>query len=505
MIDIRRAFVGDTAKYLPAVIVSSLAGMFFLPILTRLFVPSVYGDYTLAISVLSFLQVMISSWLSSAVIRFYDSAEQKGQVSYFTVSAFRIVIVGSTVLAGLSFGITLLFRSYLESEFFYLLCLVPLLLVVSSLLELPLQVMRARRWVGTYSLFLIARTLLAPLAGVGLSIMLGGSVIGMMWGSILLIGLLVPVSYSICFQRTIWLNQFSWDWAGRLLGFGLPLVPSYLLVIVLDISDRFIIGAYRGTGEAGLYALSYTVAILPISLITVLVTQASAALIVSLWERDGRLATESFLTFVTRIYCLITLPAVIGLSLVARDLLAVFATPEYLPGYIIFPFVSAGGFLIGIQWIAQRGLLLANKTRIILILYTMAGLVNLAANLLLVPRFGYEAAAWTTVASYLLLLVLIALGSGRYLTWNIPYSSLVRSLVACLLMGMTVWFMLNQVSEGAILRLVVAVMTGIVSYGAGLILTREIKIHQVVTSLSRLRIRSLDNDLEKKTGIVGEI
>ncbi len=49
MIDIRRAFVGDTAKYLPAVIVSSLAGMFFLPILTRLFVPSVYGDYTLAI------------------------------------------------------------------------------------------------------------------------------------------------------------------------------------------------------------------------------------------------------------------------------------------------------------------------------------------------------------------------------------------------------------------------------------------------------------------------
>ena len=42
--------------------------------------------------------------------------------------------------------------------------------------------------------------------------------------------------------------------------FGLPLIPSTVFVWVLNLSDRYIIGYFHGSGQVGLYATSYDLA-----------------------------------------------------------------------------------------------------------------------------------------------------------------------------------------------------------------------------------------------------
>jgi O-antigen/teichoic acid export membrane protein len=59
-------------------------------------------------------------------------------------------------------------------------------------------------------------------------------------------------------------------------------------------------------------------------------------------------------------------------------------------------------------------------------------LLNVAANILLLPRFGMMAAAWTTVGSYMLAIVLsVALGR-RHVRTPFPPRAAGRTLVACL-------------------------------------------------------------------------
>ncbi len=109
----------------------------------------------------------------------------------------------------------------------------------------------------------------------------------------------------------------------------------------------------------------------------------------SIWETPGRESTETFLTFLTRLMILVGIP-VVGLSLLsARQVMILFSTPDYVQGALSFPWWLPGVSCWGWQWIAQRGMILANKTVRIMVLYSVAGLSNIIANLLLVPKMGY--------------------------------------------------------------------------------------------------------------------
>jgi len=69
----------------------------------------------------------------------------------------------------------------------------------------------------------------------------------------------------------------------------------------------------------------------------------------------------------------------------------------------------------------------------------IAVLVHICLQLLFVPRYGYIAAAVSTLFGYTTLLILHTLGSRPHLTWRVPLITLRNVLVATLAMGLTAW------------------------------------------------------------------
>ncbi len=66
---------------------------------------------------------------------------------------------------------------------FLLLMIVPVQMFASTLLVLPLHVLRARRQLGVYNVVSVAKTVLPVAGGVVASLLMGRSVVGMMAGS----------------------------------------------------------------------------------------------------------------------------------------------------------------------------------------------------------------------------------------------------------------------------------------------------------------------------------
>lgn len=69
------------------------------------------------------------------------------------------------------------------------------------------------------------------------------------------------------------------------------------------------------------------------------------------------------------------------------------------------PPIAAGVFLTSISNLYSNILVYYKKTKYIMFAAIAAAVVNVALNLVAIPLFGYGAAAYTTLASYIILAV----------------------------------------------------------------------------------------------------
>jgi O-antigen/teichoic acid export membrane protein len=89
------------------------------------------------------------------------------------------------------------------------------------------------------------------------------------------------------------------------------------------------------------------------------------------------------------------------------EVFAVLVDPAYSAGMAVVPVVAFAYVLYGLHVIFLAGIYLENKTAFIAKAGGVSALVNVAMNLVLIPRFGMWAAAGTTLLSFGLLTVLV--------------------------------------------------------------------------------------------------
>jgi O-antigen/teichoic acid export membrane protein len=183
----------------------------------------------------------------------------------------------------------------------------------------------------------------------------------------------------------------------------------------------------------------------------------------------------------------------VGLILLRREAISILTTPEYVPGSAVIVWVGIALFFHGYTLVIGSVFDMTKKTMIPFINFVIAGVFNMIANLILLPRFGYMAAAWTTCAAYGLLLALSVISCRRIVrlkmigdyTWKVP--------LAAGVMGLAVILLKSHV-HSSLLGLAALVMLGIVVYGAVVLMLGTLSaderdgLRQLVSALLR-RIR----------------
>ena len=476
-----KRFSKETLLYLPAQLVPALLAFISIPLFTRMLSTGEFGRYTLLISSIGVMSILLS-WLQMAVSRFYPALPQ----------AELPILVRTALLALIGFGVVIGLMAYggsylaltAESSYRPLIGIGVLIFIFQGVFFLLAQVLRARLRPGVYSLFVVWERC----ATLGLSVLFvasfGLGVPGMLWAVVLGSVSALPWLWRQVFQGVRTIGPISAPMLRELAAYGLPLTIGQLGGWVLHMSDRYQIQAFYSAREVGMFAAAYTLASHSITVYARLIRLSSDPLLYKTWEQKGQEATRQFLNAITRLYLLVGIPLVVGMSVLAKPTMQVLTGADFASGYSIIPWVASGAFFLGLQYRFNQTLTIIKRTRVIMMSIIVAGVINLGLNYWLLPIWGYQIAAVTTLVSYVILCAMQAAAASYYFRWPFPWASLSRSLIAAAIMsGGLVYFQL-RFDFRPIWTLCLAVPSGGLIYGAALcglgeLSTRE---RQVITA-----------------------
>lgn len=461
-------FIKDMAKYSLSQLLPALTSFVTTPILTRLFLPAEYGNWALALSVSSFLVALAASGLGSAVIRFYPAYKAKSSLKTFftTMSIFTGLI--TAFIAGAGYLIISLFRDQFPRALTDYLPLILLIFISQSVFTVFMALLRAQEKSGTFTTFQLLNNYGSLGMGLLLVIGFGLRIDGLLWGSVLTLAFVLPVLIFLASKDVNFrLHYFNLQDGLRMFEYAWPLTLGGVAMWGLRLSDLFIISFFKSDHDVGLYTVSYNISAKSIELLVSLFLLSVSPLIMNTWERQGKTMTEENLAMVTRVYLIVCLPAVVGLSILALPFVALLTAPEYHAGYKIVGFVTTSSFVWGLANIAQTGMTVKKNTRRLGANQIFAASLHIGLAILLVPRFGYGAAAVTTLIGYTTLLILHTIASRPHLTWHFPFKTLRNTIIASSGMGLVaslVYGLSRDDGNGSPLFLLLSILASVLIY-----------------------------------------
>lgn len=483
-----KGLLADMFKYLPAQIVPGIVGLVSMPVVTRLFPPGVYGNYCLATATVVVLTTLFG-WLPTSVIRYYPAYRKQGRLDVFHSTVLNLAGIALVVLATL-YGATLFaLRSRMPARLWHLLMIGGLLFAVTCTFNLLQWFLRSKRLVGRYSAFAVWQSAAGFGLGMVLIFLLGFGIEGLLFGGILSIMLVLPLQWKEVagVDTRARFGRIDPHAAKAMLTYGTPLVAGNLAAWVLALSDRYILGLFHDSVDVGVYSLSYNIADRSLMLLTALFTMASGPIAMHIWENRGEHDSRQFATEVARLYLLACVPAVVGLSVLSLLVVRTLSGAAYVGGHTIMPCILLGVLLLGIQQLYQSGLLFHQKTSFITLAIVTAGVLNVFLNVLFVPRYGYYAAAATTLVSYAALLLLMIWLSRRFFVWSFPGRSLLNVVIASGVMGIVLRYVATVLGLPPAPLLVLCIGVGVVVYSVVLLVLGEFSSQELLTFRQAVR------------------
>lgn len=199
----------------------------------------------------------------------------------------------------------------------------------------------------------------------------------------------------------------------KFINYGLPVVSIGIISQLLSASDLLILKFYGYTYEVGIYSANYNIAEKSIfALLTIMTSAFTPILYKKSTISDFNLRKE--ITKVVTVFLIISLPILAIIWTYSLEISNIFLEKRYTSGFFIIPLVSIAGIFMGVASFFSESLTLAEKTKQLAYLYSVALIVNILLNIIFIKDYGMIAAVYSTVASYFILMGLIYLRSLKY-------------------------------------------------------------------------------------------
>jgi O-antigen/teichoic acid export membrane protein len=445
--------------YLPANIVQAAVGLLTIVIFTRLLSPHEYGFYALGFTVMTVVHTAFFTWNEAAMARFWAGEEMKGEASDHLATIYR------------TWGVLLLVLPIAALVVFF----IPMEpgLRIAALAGLGAVLPRTLE-----KLFQERRRAAGEVRGsVALDIGLtgGGFILGalMAWvgmgGAAPLLGTGLAAAICIVFVfRPEWARsaggRFQKARMRNYFSYGTPVALAMALALVLSSTDRILIASFLDEASVGVYHAGYSLANRTLDVVFIWLGAAGGPALIMALEKGGPEALRDAARQQSAFMLLLTVPAAVGLAMVARPLADILVGPELRVGAAqVTPWIAASGFLSGMTtYYFGTAFTLARRTKMLLVAMSVPAIANIVLNLVLIPQLGLKGAMISTVASYALgLVVQVVLGRGP-VSLPIPWLALGQTAFAAAAMALV---LTRLPSPGGIAELMLKAGVGALVYG----------------------------------------
>jgi O-antigen/teichoic acid export membrane protein len=210
--------------------------------------------------------------------------------------------------------------------------------------------------------------------------------------------------------------HIRWDIARSLLSFGTPLIVSVISVWVLQLSDRYLLGLFGTWEQTASYSVAYSLGSV---LSTVILAPFALAWPTAMYSIARRKNAEQVFQKVFLWFSSVLLFAALGLSLVSSVLFGVLFPRSYQSAAPVIPIVAESIAFYGVYTVLMLGANVRRRTWMTSVFTTIAALINVGCNLVLIPRYGAMGAAASTLIAYVALAVVAYVANQRI--YPVPY------------------------------------------------------------------------------------
>src|SRR5260221_10765453 len=246
-------------------------------------------------------------------------------------------------------------------------------------------------------------------------------------GLVLVEGIILLQSLPVLARRQLLSpGMFDFGFLRTAVAFSMPLMAAEISWVVLDSGDRFFVQHYLGAQALGFYAAAYGIAIYLQDVLMAPLQMALFPICVRVWNTEGKKATQDFLSRSLDQFILVAVAVVCVAIVTSRDVIVLLASRKFQEAHTLLPFLVIGLVLSAVTIYFRPGLMIHKRASKIAIATLYASILNIAMNIVLLPRVGLIGAAVATMVSYAGIVIFLAYESMKVLPFKLELVAFTR-------------------------------------------------------------------------------
>lgn len=400
----KNPFIKDFSWYVLGSFFPIILGFIKTPVFTRHFSARDFGELGLVSIGFNLLGVLFFSWIGSCIWRYFAKYKSQGKLGSFYSNLLFLSLIsmlGLALLTAILYNLSVgeLQRTLILFSFFQV--------VLNQTIVFYMILMRLESRSRDYTTVQATRALLS----LSVSLLL---VFYFKMDISALIAALVITDLIFCaylglknpLEISFKLRLIKKELLTPMVRYGsMGLILNFCL-LAITYSDRYVIALFYDLNAVGIYDQVYKISQLSImALVTIYFNTINPYLL-------NKLETEyeSTIPLIRKYlfgYLFVGLPLVFYLSLYSKEISILLLGSEFRSAYTMMPIVFFATFLHGITNFYELRLKFNNQLKKLSLMAIGTTVLNIVLNLILIPWFGYQWAAYNTAITYAVMLLIL--------------------------------------------------------------------------------------------------
>ena len=481
-----------------AIILSSLAFLFYRIIAARYLGPSDYGMLTLGIVILKITTIFGLLGIHMSIGKFinhYLAKKQYGRAKGLLISSFSVTISFSFLLLLLLYT----FSGFMEQNVFRIEGISAVIKIFSF--AIPFSVLTQLFYYYFFAFkkpgyVIISESIFEKLANLLfllLVIFISASVYFLSLGYIISL-VISSIAGIILFKSNI-LAIFKKGIKPlfelkQLISFSFPLMIAGVLGAALAWTDTIFIGIYGSSSDVGIYNAAYLIAS-SLMIIWLSFGEVFYPIISELYAKRAKTSISRIFEVSSRWIFILVLPIFVFILVFPTRAISLVFGNGFLEANLPLLILIVGYFFITISGLTDQGLRTFKKTRFIGVSTFISFLMNILLNFLLVPPYGMVGAAIATSITIITFSIIRIVVFKKILSFNYELNLYFRYIFLAIISFFLVFSIFKLLNLFSTFFFIIAIMLYLMSYFALIIFSKSFSKEDIMVLQA----------LERKLGI----
>lgn len=438
------------------------AGFISFPLFTRIFSVSDYGILGLISTTIMIASAFCKMGYPSFIIRYHEEAREKKKIKAFYSTLILATSIISGVISLVIFLGMALIRDRIPDITPNMTSVIIISIFATSLIAIMTTFLRADQETYKYNLLIILQKYLSLAIGIILAVFVIKGIYGFYVGQAIAgVALLISLLYIYRANISIRNNFLSKSIFINSLKYGGPLVFAEIGYLFLTYIDRYLIQCYLGPEMLGFYSAGYNLAIYATELILYSLNFAMGPILMNILQKEGEKEAKVFITKSFKYFAFIIVAVGVAFIEMRTEILGILASEKFLKASEIIPYVVISQIIYASGNVLNAGLYIKQKTYIVTLGVAIGGIVSVASNIYLIPKYGLMGAAYASLISNAANSLFIIYYSHRMFPLRIE----IKSIIIYAISGIASYLVLDNIHVGVyVYDLILKICLGLMVY-----------------------------------------